>query len=56
MCIRARLRSVGDGKWYVEDRFLPTDGRILDISKCWVATNGEVFTVTGDGTYHGRPQ
>jgi hypothetical protein len=48
------LRSVGDGRWQPE-RFLPVDGRIITIQQCWAASNGEVFAVTGDGTYHGRP-
>jgi hypothetical protein len=48
------LRSVGDGRWHAE-RFLPVDGRVIDISQCWAASNGEIFAVTGDGTYHGRP-
>jgi hypothetical protein len=48
------LRSVGDGRWQPE-RFLPVDGRIIAIQQCWAASNGEVFAVTGDGAYHGRP-
>jgi hypothetical protein len=48
------FRSTGDGRWQAE-RFLPMDARILAISQCWAAPNGEVFAVTGDGTYHGRP-
>jgi hypothetical protein len=47
-------RSVGDGRWQA-DRFLPVDGRVIAVYQCWAASNGEVFAVTADGAYHGRP-